>query len=153
LLFLALFVVRSSSGASYVRTIEQNRRWSIGNDWVERNLSYSSENGLRTDGLIYKPAEDDFTKFSRSNNQYGEELQFKADGNAITNRSLLLTGADLLDIPGGKTLRLNCRTQDGSLGVSVVYAIYDDAAALRKWIQIGNKGKQAVSLSNLSFEA
>ncbi len=153
LLFATLFAVRPCFGAAYVRTIEPNRHWSVGNDSVERSISFSSENGLRTDALTYKVTGRDFTSFSRSRHEYGDELQFKANKTTVTGRTLLFTSADLLDVPGGKGLRLNCRTREEALAVSVVYVVYDDGPALRKWIEITNKSEQDVVLKNLMFEA
>ncbi len=138
---------------SYVRTIVSNHRWSIGNDSVERDISFSSDGGLRTDALTYKATGRDLLGFSRSQNQYGEEIALRADQESFTGKSLIFSSADSLDVAGGKILRLRAVTRDGLLVISVNYAVYDDAPALRKWISVTNRSKRAVSLSNLSFES
>ncbi len=139
--------------SSYVHTLAAGHRWAIGNDVVERTLSYSSEYGLRTDSLVYKITGHDFTSFSRGQHQYGDELALHVDKLAITGRSLVFSAADVTEIPGGKSLRLRFVTPDHAVAISVTYAIYDDAPALRKWIGIENLGKRTVLLSHLCFEA
>ncbi len=154
LLAAALFVHSHAVCApSYVHTIVPDHRWSIGNDWVERVISFSSDQGLRTEAVIYKVTGRDFLDFSRSRKQYGEEVDLRANQEQITGKNLRVLRADSVDVDGGKILRVRTVTHDGSLAISVNYAVYDDAPALRKWISITNQSKQAISLSNVSFEA
>jgi alpha-galactosidase len=156
LLFLTATLLLQSDALcapSYVRTIVADHRWSIGNDSVERIISFSSDQGLRTDALTYKITGRDFLDFSRSQKHYGEEIAVRANQQQITGRSLRLVGADSVDIAGGKILRLRTTTQDGLLAIAVNYGVYDDAPGIRKWIGITNQSTQAISLSNISFES
>jgi alpha-galactosidase len=150
---LLLFVSLSASAGSYIRIVAPNQRWAVGNDFVERVLSFSPEAGVRTDALIYKPSGRDFTAFSRGPDQYGEELTVNVDGQSVTGKSLVVTGADSQDIQGGKALILHCATRERLFAISITYAVYDDSPALRKWISITNRSAHAVSLSHLAFEA
>ena len=140
-------------GVAYVRTLTPKQRWSIGNEFVERTLSFSAADGLRTEALVHKVSGRDFTAFSRGEHRYGDELTLRADKNAVTGKSLVFSSAESADVPEGKSLRVQCRTRDGELAVTVIYAVYDDSPALRKWIRITNRSGRAVSLSHVSFEA
>lgn len=152
-LFAATLLFKNDSlcASSYVRTVVADHSWSIGNDFVERDISFSAQQGLRTDKLIYKATGRDFLDFSRSQKQYGEEIAVRANQQQITGISVRVIGADSVDIAGGKVLRVRTATPDGLLAITVNYAVYDDAPAVRKWIDITNQSTNPLSLSNLVF--
>ena len=138
--------------SSYVRTLAQKQRWSIGNDFVERTVSFSARSGLRTDALLYKLTGHDYTSYDRSQNLYGSEFEFRIGKQSVTGTSLVFSGADIRETPGGKILQIRLAERDSSLDISVDYAVYDDSPALRKWISITNRSEHVISLSHVSFE-
>lgn len=144
----------ASAAPSYVHTFGV-ARGSIGNDLVERTISYSEQTGLRTDRLLYKPTGRDLTAYSRTRNQVSDEFGFTAGAQLLTgSRSFLFEHAQISDVSGGgKQLSLQLASRDRSLRVSVNYAVYNGHPAIRKWITISNAGAQEVRLSGMHFEA
>ena len=154
-LYLPLLAALTSRlTASYVQTSSDNRRWSIGNELVERTIAFSDKTGLRTEALIYKTPGRNFTAHSRERNRFGDEFGFQANDRLFNGaRSFHFNAAEAQDIRGGKQLRIQLTSQDSPLAVSVFYAVYDGHAAVRKWICITNLGNAPVYLKNLHFEA
>ncbi len=129
-------------------------RWSIGNDLVERTISFSTGGGLRTESLIYRPTGRDLTAYSRSRRRFSDEFGFTADNQVLTGaRSFAFVSATDSKLPGGKQLQLQLKSLNSDLEVSVYYAVYDGHAAVRKWIVIRNTGATLVYLRGLHFEA
>jgi alpha-galactosidase len=153
LLIGALTLVPLASAKSYVRVLQTNDLWEIGNDFVARRLSFSKERGLRTESLVYKQTGHDFTTYGRSRNRAGDEFNFRAGEKHISGGSVEFVKAETSDIIGGKLLRLDLAAKDKSLAISVFYAAYDRFPALRKWIAITNRTASRITLTNLCFES
>ncbi len=126
--------------------------WSIGNEFVERRITFNAENGLQTDSLVYKLTGHDFTSYDRRGDMAGE-FSFRSDGSEFTGtHGFSLRGSDTSSLPGGKLLRIDLLNTDHHLDVSVFYASYDGQPAIRKWLTVTNRGKTAIYLSRFCFE-
>lgn len=141
------------AGPASVRTTENGQRWSVTNDLVERVISFSADEGLRTEALVYKPTGRDFTAYSRERQRFGREFYFDVDGQRMTGKSFVFDGAETSSIAGGKALKLSLHDRSGLVKVIVTYAVYDGQPVSRKSIAITNTGQTAISLTHLCFEA
>lgn len=141
------------AGPASVRTLEGGKRWSVGNDFVERVISFSPQNGLRTEGLIYKATGRDFTAYGRGRRRFGREFYFDVDGQHMSGKSFVFDGADTSAIPGGQALKISLHDRNGLVKVVVSYAAYDTQPVSRKYIAITNTGHATISLTHLCFEA
>jgi alpha-galactosidase len=139
---------------AYVRMDQQGNRWLVGNDFVERTISFSDTSGLRTESLIRKSTGTDFTAYGRQRNEYGPEFSFWANGNRLDgHQSFRFGGAQSIPLHGGRALRIVLHDRKGALDVTVYYAVFDRHPAIRKWIAITNKSSSAITLTHLCFEA
>lgn len=128
--------------------------WSIGNELVERTITWSDQTGLRTEALLYKPTGRDFTAYSREHRHFADEFGFAADGHQLSGaRSFSFKAANRSAINHGNQLDVNLASRDGKLDVSVHYVVYNGEAAVRKWISIHNVSAAPVYLKGLHFEA
>jgi alpha-galactosidase len=125
----------------------------VGNDLVERVVSFSANEGLRTEALVYKATRRDFTAYSRERRHFGREYYFNVDGQAMTGRSFVFDNAETSAIPGGKALKISLHDRSGRVKVVVTYAVYDEQPVSRKSIAITNTGHATISLTHLCFEA
>jgi alpha-galactosidase len=139
---------------AYVRIEEQGKRWLIGNDFVQRTVSFSGENGLRTESLLRKSSGTDFTAYGRQENQFGPEFSFSANGNHVDgHKSFSFGSAGTVALGDGQALRILLHDRKGMLDVAVYYAVFDRYPAIRKWIAVTNKSSSAITLTHLCFEA
>ena len=139
---------------AYVRMDQQGNRWLIGNDFVERIISFSDRSGLRTESLVRKSSGTDFTAYGRQRNEYGPEFSFWANGNRLDgHQSFRFGDAESIPLHEGRALRIVLHDRKGALDVTVYYAVFDHHPAIRKWIAITNKSSSAITLTHLCFEA
>jgi alpha-galactosidase len=139
---------------AYIRMEQQGERWRIGNDFLERTVSFSESNGLRTESLVRKSSGTDFTAYGRQRNEFGPEFSFSVNGDHLDGRrSFQFGGAERIAIQGGRALRVLLHDRKGRLDVAVYYAVFDHYPALRKWITIRNKSASTITLRRLCFEA
>ncbi len=132
----------------------KEQRWTVGNEFVERTISFSEQDGLRTEAFVHKLTGTDFCTYSRDRQRYGREFSFSVDGQQIDGRSsFVLEGSEMLPIPGGQALQIRLHHQDKRVDVVVTYAVYDRHPALRKFVAIKNTGTVAITLTRLCFEA
>ncbi len=152
-LLLAAFLSSSLARAATDAKKLTETRWSIGNEFVERIITFDREHGLETESLLYKVTGHDFTSYSRGRNSMAGEFGFRSNDQELTGgHSFALRAADTSSIAGGKLLRIDLSSSDGHLDVSVFYAAYDDQPAIRKWLTVTNHGNSAVYLSHFCFE-
>jgi len=152
LLLMALACCRFSRAAAEVKQLSQNS-WSVGNEFVERRISFDRGKGLETDSLLYKVTGHDFLSYGESRNRVTGEFSFRANDREFNGKdSFTLRGSDTSSRSGGKVLRIDLSTTDRKLDVSVFYAAYDDQPALRKWLTLTNRDKSAIYLSHFCFE-
>jgi alpha-galactosidase len=128
-------------------------RWSIGNQFVERVVSFDSAKGLETESLRYKVTGRNFLQGAPRRSGAAGEFSFQADGHELTGaNSFTLRDAEIVSVPGGKLLKVNLENAGSQLTVSVYYAAYDDHPALRKWLTVTNRGTTPVLLTHFCFE-
>src|SRR6185312_13631137 len=116
-------------------------------------LVFSTEHGLRTESLVYKPTGRDFSAYGREHHRIGDEFNFRADQKRISGGSGDFVKEETKDVTQGNVLQLEFATKDKSLDISVFYAAYDGFPAIRKWIAITNRTNSPVTLTNLCFES
>jgi alpha-galactosidase len=139
---------------AYVRIEQQAKRWLVGNDFVQRTVSFSDENGLRTEALIRKSSGTDFTAYGRQTNEFGPEFSFWVNGNRLDgHRSFSFGNAESVALSEGRALRILLHDRKDMLDVTVYYAVFDRHPAIRKWIAITNKSSSPITLTHLCFEA
>ena len=141
------------AGPASVQTLEGGKRWSVGNDFIERVISFSPQDGLQTEALIYKATGRDFTAYSRERRRFGREFYFDVDGQHMSGKSFVFDNAETSAIPGGQALKISLHDRNGLVKVVVNYAVYDRHPVSRKSVAITNTGHATISLTHLCFEA
>jgi alpha-galactosidase len=149
-LLIAVLSCESARAAAEVRELSHSR-WSVGNEFVERIITFDGSRGLETESLRYRVTGRDFLSESRDN--VAGEFSFQADGEELTGQSsFTLHGSNTSTLGGGKLLRIDLSSLNGNLDVSVFYAAYDDHPVIRKWLSVTNRAKNPVYLSHFCFE-
>ncbi len=157
--FLFAFLLASQAGAaaagdSYVRAQTGRDAWAVGNALVERQIAFDPKSGLSTISWRHKVTGTDFTKGGAAPRRLGDEFSFQTGNTTLTGRSgFELAAAEILNLEGGKALKLRLRHSKEGLEVSVFYAVYDEHPVIRKWIAITNTGAQPLVLKHLCFES
>jgi alpha-galactosidase len=125
-------------------------RWSIGNEFIERIITFDPSNGLETESLRYKATGRDFIS---PNREHAGEFSFQADGHELAGRSaFVLRGSTISSIDRGKLLKIDLSNSEAQIDVSVFYVAYDNHPAVRKWLRVTNRGTKPVYLSHFCFE-
>jgi alpha-galactosidase len=153
--FIVLFVaaMQLAGAPAYVHRVPGGERWAVGNDFVERTISFSAQQGLRTDAFVYKVTGTDVARYGRERGQVGREFRFDVNGRAMDGRSgFTFVDSKTAAIPGGSALTITLRGRSEPVEVSVTYAVYNEHPALRKWIAVRNTGNADLSLTHLCFE-
>jgi alpha-galactosidase len=149
--FTVLFLLtcgQTFAVSAFVHTVENGRRWSLGNDLVSRVISFSDADGLRTESLQHLVTGTDFATNPTGNVEFSFDTSARHfDGHS----KWTLGGAAAVTIAGGKALRVQLRDEPDGLAVAVFYAAYDDEPALRQWLEIKNTGRESIVLSHLAF--
>jgi alpha-galactosidase len=152
LLLASLLGCLRANAAAEARKLSDTS-WSIGNEFVERIVTFDRQKGLETDNLRYKPTGRDFISHARHKNGSAGEFSFYSNDRGFTGEhSFRLAGSETSNTPGGKLLRIDLSASDVPLAVSVFYVVYDDHPALRKWLTVTNRGTSAIYLSHFCFE-
>ncbi len=152
LLLTALVSCQVAGAAAEAKKLTETS-WSIGNELVERKITFDRENGIETESLRHKVTGHDFMSYGRDRNSMAGEFTFRSNDQELTGKkSFMLRGSDASSISGGKLLRIDLSSMDGRLDVSVFYASYDDHPAIRKWLTVTNRGTSAIYLSHFCFE-
>src|SRR3954447_24176715 len=96
---LFLFTVgHAFPGPAFVHTVENGKRWSVGNDLVSRTVSFSSADGLRTESVKHLVTGTDFA--TRSSDPL--EFSFDASGRHFDGHSSwTLSEADTVALARG----------------------------------------------------
>ena len=157
--FVLAFLLASQAGAaaagdSYVRAQTDRGPWAVGNALIERQIAFNPKTGLSTISWTHKVTGTDFTKGAGAGRRVGDEFSFQAGNTTFTGRSgFEFAGAEILNLAGGKALKLRLRHGKAGLDVSVFYAVYGEHPVIRKWIAVTNTGAQPVVLKHLCFES
>ena len=169
--FLAQAAIGQGSDGVYVQASADGRRWSIGNDLVERGISFDPSRGLCTTSWHHKVTGTDFMERASTQNRPGDEFSFRVDQTRLAGMmaeskwEILQEGkamapgfdfqeATVSDIaPKGRLLAIRLRARSKPLEVTVFYAVYAGHPVVQKWLAIRNRGDKAIALTHLVFEA
>jgi len=139
----------------YVESEPDGTAWRIGNAAVERRVRFDAGRGLFSEAWIHKATGADFMKAPDGSTRRADEFHFNAGDTRLSGRSKYeLTGAAVSALePGGKLLRIGLRSLELPLDVAVCYAVYGSHPVVRKWVEITNRGREPVTLTQLAFES
>jgi alpha-galactosidase len=143
---LTVVLCLSASGAF-------GQSWTIGNDRIERTVTFDSVSGLKTQQIADLTTHTDFISPGKLGRRSTAEFSFVCNGETLTGASFQLLKADQSSVPGGKSLIVHLRSKTFPLEVSVVYRVYDGHPAIRKWLVLRNSGATALHLSHMNIEA
>ncbi len=127
--------------------------WTIGNDRIERRVTFDPVSGLVTQQLADLTTHTEFMSPQKAGRQPAPEFSFVCNGETLTGASFELVKADQGTLPDGKSLTIYLRSRTFPLEVSVVYRVYDGHPAVRKWLVLRNTGSAPLHLSHLNIEA
>ncbi|HET6217169.1 MAG TPA: alpha-galactosidase [Acidobacteriaceae bacterium] len=127
--------------------------WTIGNDRIERVVSFDPVSGLVTQRLADLTTHTEFVSPGKSPRTPTLEFSFACNGQTLTGATFQLLKADESTLPDGKSLTIHLQSKAFPLEVSVVYRVYDGHPAIRKWLVLKNTGSTPLHLSHLNIEA
>ena len=132
-----------------------SQSWTIGNDQIERKITFDPVSGLVTDRLTDLTTHTDFILPGKPGRSFAPEFSFVCNGQTLTGASstFQLLRADESALPDGKLLTVRLRSTTLPLEVSVMYRVYDGHPAIRKWLILRNTGSAALQLSHMNIEA
>lgn len=145
---------------AYVRFGSDRKTWTIGNDFVEREIRFDPNIGLYTMRWQHKSTGTDFVRrppdypFAHR----AAEFSFEVDGETFRGARSGSPDFDLLAgglgeiSPPGKKLTVLLEARKKPLRVEVHYAVYEGHPVIRKWIEIWNMAEGPITISHLSFE-
>lgn len=125
------------------------QRWTIGNDRIERTVTFDAATGLMTQRLTDLTTHTDLIPAGLP----GLELAFACNGQNLNGSTFRLVKADQGTLPDGKSLTILLESKTLPLQVSVVYRVYDGQPAIRKWLVLKNTGSEPLHVSHLTIEA
>jgi alpha-galactosidase len=123
--------------------------WTIGNDRIERTVTFDSATGLVTQRLTDLTTHTDLIATGKP----ALELALACNGQNLNGSSFRLVKADQGTLPDGKSLSILVESKTLPLQVSVVYRVYDGQPAIRKWLVLKNTGSEPLHVSHLTIES
>jgi alpha-galactosidase len=134
---------------------DASQSWTIGNDRIQRLITFQPKSGLFTEQFSDLATQTDFTFLGKNRAGVGQEFSFLCDGHncAGTNATFALLGADESPLPNGKSLAVRLRHKKLALEVSVIYTCYNGHPAIRKHLVLHNIGALALRISHLNIES
>jgi alpha-galactosidase len=139
-------VLASASGALC-------QSWTIGNDRIERTVTFDSPTGLVTQRLTDLTTHTDLIPSGKTVRRPALEFAFACNGQTLNGSKFRLVKADQGTLPDGKSLTVLLESKTLPLQVSVVYRVYDGQPAIRKWLVLKNTGSEPLHVSHLTIEA
>lgn len=138
-----VFVLLASSALS--------QSWTIGNDQIERQITFDPASGLVTNRLADLTTHTDFILPGKPGRTSAPEFSFTCNGQTLTGASstFQLLRADESALPDGKSLTVRLRSTNFPLEVSVIFSVYSGHPAIRKWLVLRNAGSAALHLSHI----
>jgi alpha-galactosidase len=132
-----------------------NRTWVIGNEHIQRTLSFGQEPGLSTEGFRDLSTHLDFMPLTTAHMNRGPEFSFHCNGErcAGTGRVFDLLNAQESKLANGQSLTIQLRHKGTGLEVYAVYSVYDGHSAIRKHLVLKNTGTTDLRISHLNIEA
>jgi alpha-galactosidase len=142
----AVVLLLSASGALC-------QSWTIGNDRIERTVTFDSASGLVTQRLTDLTTHTEFIPPAKPARRPALEFSFACNGQTLNGSTFRLVKADQGTLPDGKSLTVHLESKTLPLEVSVVYRVYDEQPAIRKWLVLKNTGSEPLHVSHLNMEA
>jgi alpha-galactosidase len=127
--------------------------WTIGNDQIERTLTFDTATGLVTERLTDLTTHSDLIPAGKPARRPALEFAFACNGQNLNGSTFRLVKADQSTLPDGKSLTILLESKTFALQVSVVYRVYDGHPAIRKWLVLKNTGTEPLHVSHLNIEA
>ncbi len=125
------------------------QNWTIGNDRIERTITFDSAAGLMTQRLTDLTTHKDLISAGKP----GLELSLACNGQNLNGSTFRLVKADQGTMPDGKSLTILLESKTLPLQISVIYRVYDGQPAIRKWLVMKNTGSEPLHVSHLTMEA
>src|SRR4029077_5763562 len=116
--------------------------WTIGNDEVQRTITFREDTGLTTERLSDLRTRTDYITQPHPSHNVQQEFSFQCNGQSYSGAGsqFALISAGEEGLANGKQLTIRLRAKAIPLEVSVVYAVYHGHPALRKHLLIRNTG-------------
>jgi alpha-galactosidase len=132
-----------------------SQSWTIGNDLIERKVTFHPASGLVTERLADLTTHTDFILPGKPGKTSVPEFSFACDGQTLSGASsaFRLLKAEQSTLPDGRSLTVRLRSTVLPLEVSVIYRVYNGHPAIRKWLVLRNTGSAALRLSHMNIEA
>jgi alpha-galactosidase len=127
--------------------------WTIGNDRIERTITFDSSSGLLTQRLADLTTHTEYISPGKVTRRPPSEFSFLCNGETLTGASFQLVKVDQTALPDGKSLTIHLQSKTLPLEVSVVYRVYDGHPAIRKWLLLRNTGTATLHLSHMDIES
>jgi alpha-galactosidase len=127
--------------------------WTIGNDRIERVVSFDPISGVVTRRLTDLKTHTEYIPPQEPTRRAALEFSFACNGETLTGATFHLRKADQSTLPDGKSLTIHLQSKTFPLEVAVVYRVYDGHPAIRKWLLLRNTGSTPLHLSHMNIEA
>jgi alpha-galactosidase len=134
---------------SLLTTSAFGQSWTIGNDRIERRVTFDPASGLVTQRLTDLSTHTEFIPPGKP----GLEFSFACNGKTLTGATFELLKAEQNTLPDGKSLTIHLQNKTFPLDLSVVYRVYDGHPAIRKWLVLRNTGSTPLHFSHMNIEA
>jgi alpha-galactosidase len=133
----------------------QTKRWTVGNDLIQRVIAFRPDRGLLTERLSSLSAHRDFIAPGSIRMDMAQEFSFICEGHdcAGNTPAFELLGAEQAAFHNGKSLTVRLRNRDLPLEVAVIYTVYDGHPAVRKHLVLRNTGQTTLRFTHLTIEA
>ncbi len=131
------------------------RTWIIGNELIERIITFHTKIGLFTERLYDRSIDTDF--IHQGTARWGARQEFSFLCNRIncagTSPAFDLLAASETALPNGKSLTITLGHKELPLEVSVIYCVYNGHPAIRKHLVLHNTGTSTLHLSHMTIES
>jgi alpha-galactosidase len=127
--------------------------WTIGNDRIERVVSFDPISGVVTRRLTDLRTHTEYIPPQEPTRRAALEFSFACNGETLTSATFHLRKADQSTLPDGKSLTIHLQSKTLPLEVAVVYRVYNGHPAIRKWLLLRNTGSAPLHLSHMNIEA
>jgi len=131
------------------------KRWTIGNDRIQRVLVCDAKKGLFTERLSDLGTRVDFIQPEKLRMDMAQEFSFLCNGRHYegTSSEFHFVNADNTKITNGNSLKAVLRHSELLLEVSLIYEVYDGHPAIRKHLVLRNIGTDVLHFSHLNIES
>ncbi len=129
-------------------------RWTIGSDRIARTLVFRAGHGLLTERLLDTATGVAFIEPGNMRLDMAGEFSLHIHGVVVrgSDAGFELEGADVSNLPNGKSLAIKLRHKQLGLGVMVHYRSYHGHPAVRKHLVLRNDSGIAMRITELAVE-